>query len=73
MSELYVPAHGRRVIMPGDQPDWPADGMPVNRADPHHRRLMADGDIILKPAAQKPAKPLKPAVASDASADEQGA
>lgn len=51
MTDIYVPSHGQRIVMPGIQPDWPLEGRAVNRADPYQRRLVMDGDLVLKPVA----------------------
>ncbi|NTF87498.1 DUF2635 domain-containing protein [Agrobacterium rhizogenes] len=51
MSAIYVPAPGKRIPMPSGQSDWPADGRPINELSPYERRLVLDGDLILKPAA----------------------
>lgn len=55
MDEIYVPARGQRIPMPGNQPDWPLDGRPINPIDPYQRRLVLDGDLIVK--TDDPAKP----------------
>ncbi|ARO22943.1 hypothetical protein TAL182_CH01130 [Rhizobium sp. TAL182] len=56
MSEdTYIPARkGERIPMPGNQPDWPADGRMVNFASPYEARLVADGTLKLKPASADP-------------------
>lgn len=46
MSDLYKPRDGLRIPMPGSQPDWPADGRPVNFASPYEVRLVTDGDLV---------------------------
>jgi hypothetical protein len=54
-DEIFVPTvKGTRIPMPGNQPDWPADGRPVNFASPYEARLVADGTLKLKPAAADP-------------------
>lgn len=57
MPVIYVPAPGKRIPMPGNQPDWPTDGRPINEISPYERRLVADGDLIQKP--ETPAAPAK--------------
>ena len=55
MSEdIYVPAHkGERITMPGNMPDWPEDGRPVNFMIPYEARLVRDGTLVKKKAAGK--------------------
>lgn len=48
MTDIYVPARGQRIPMPGAQPDWPADGQPIDPLSAYHRRLVADGDLVRK-------------------------
>jgi hypothetical protein len=43
---IYVPAAGRRIPMPGNRGDWPADGRPVNRQSVYELRLVKDGDLV---------------------------
>jgi hypothetical protein len=50
-DKIYVPRDGIRIPMPGNAGDWPADGRPVNELSPYERRLVKDGDLILKPVA----------------------
>lgn len=50
---LYVPAHGQRIIMPANQPDWPLDGKPVDPIDAYQVRMVRDGDLVLKPEPPK--------------------
>ncbi|MBB2841462.1 UNVERIFIED_ORG: hypothetical protein GGE64_005245 [Rhizobium etli] len=51
MSDIYVPAHkGVRIPMPGGQPDWPADGRPVNFTSPYEARLVSEGTLVKKKA-----------------------
>lgn len=45
MTELYRPVNGQRIPMPGNQPDWPQDGRPINRANPHEAMLLAEGSL----------------------------
>jgi hypothetical protein len=52
-QSLYVPARGQRIPMPGNQPDWPLDGQPINPIDLYHRRLVKDGDLIIKSGKAK--------------------
>ncbi|MDI7924595.1 hypothetical protein [Ferirhizobium litorale] len=57
-SILYRPREGQRIRMPNGQPDWPADGRPVNFASPYEARLVKDGDLVKvqsKPAPKVPA------------------
>lgn len=55
-DKIYVPARGQRIVMPGNQPDWPADGQPIDPLSAYHRRMVRDGDLVLKPAVtDKPA------------------
>lgn len=50
MADIYVPAEaGKRIPMPGGQPDWPAEGRPVNLASPYEARLVRDGSLVVKP------------------------
>lgn len=58
-EKIYVPAvKGRRIPMPGNQPDWPEDGRPVNFASPYEARLVADKTLKVKPeAADQEKKP----------------
>jgi hypothetical protein len=46
MTDLYRPVKGRRIPMPNNAPDWPADGRPVNFASPYESRLVRDGDLV---------------------------
>lgn len=46
MDEFYKPAPGKRIPMPGLQPDWPADGRRINPLSAYELRLVADGDLI---------------------------
>jgi hypothetical protein len=56
MTEIYVPAPGKRIVMPGSQADWPEEGQAINPIDPYQARLVKDGDLVLKQAeAEKPA------------------
>ena len=56
MTKIFVPSNGQRIPMPGNAPDWPLDGQPVNTIDAYQARLVRDGDLIEKPAdAEKPA------------------
>jgi hypothetical protein len=48
----YVPARGQRIVMPGNQPDWPEDGKPVDPIDAYQLRMVRDGDLVLKPEAE---------------------
>lgn len=50
MTKIYVPARGQRIPMPGNQPDWPQHGQPIDELSALHRRMVADGDLVLKPA-----------------------
>ena len=50
MSDLYVPASGKPIPMPGNQPAWPVDGQAINPVDPMHHRMVLDGDLVIKPA-----------------------
>jgi hypothetical protein len=50
-GRAYVPARGQRVVMPGNQMDWPQDGQPVDITDIYQVRMVRDGDLILKPDA----------------------
>lgn len=54
-EKIYVPAvKGKRIPMPGNQPDWPEDGRPVNFASPYEARLVADGTLTeQKPATKR--------------------
>lgn len=54
MTKIYVPAPGRRIQMPGNRPDWPVDGQAIDPLDNYQRRLVADGDLILKTKAAGP-------------------
>ena len=48
-QKIYVPARpGQRIAMPGNQPDWPVDGQPINELDALHRRMVRDGDLVEK-------------------------
>lgn len=53
MTKIYVASQGQRIVMPGNQPDWPADGQPINPLDAYHLRMVRDGDLVIKP--KKPA------------------
>ncbi|MFM2279659.1 MAG: hypothetical protein RLZZ444_1890 [Pseudomonadota bacterium] len=53
MSKLYVPSAGQRIIMPGNQPDWPAEGQAINPRDSYHRMLVRDGDLVEVKAARR--------------------
>ncbi|SMD18493.1 hypothetical protein [Rhizobium sp. RU36D] len=53
MTDIYVPAEGKRIRMPHGQPDWPQDGRPVNQASAYETRLVRDGDLVVKPAPKK--------------------
>jgi hypothetical protein len=56
MTNLFVPSAGQRIPMPGNVPDWPLEGQPVNLIDLYQQRLVRDGDLVPKPAdAEKPA------------------
>jgi hypothetical protein len=44
----YVPARGQRIPMPGNQPDWPLDGRPVDPLNLYELRMVRDGDLVLK-------------------------
>ncbi|NLS02319.1 hypothetical protein HGP14_02905 [Rhizobium sp. P32RR-XVIII] len=46
MTDLYKPREGLRIPMPGRQPDWPAEGRPVNFASPYEARLVKAGDLV---------------------------
>lgn len=48
MTKIYVPADGKRIVMPGNQPDWPIDGQPINPVDLHQVRMVRDGDLVVK-------------------------
>ncbi|MBX5082162.1 hypothetical protein HJB56_05090 [Rhizobium lentis] len=52
MSEdIYIPAKkGERIPMPGNMPDWPEDGRPVNFTSPYEARLVRDGTLKKKAA-----------------------
>jgi hypothetical protein len=54
-GRLYVPSHGQRIVMPRQQPDWPLTGQAVDPLNPYHRRMVADGDLVLLPADDAPA------------------
>jgi len=57
-DEIYVPAKkGDRIPMPGGQPDWPADGRPVNSTSPYENRLKLDGTIVPEKSKKKPTTP----------------
>jgi hypothetical protein len=56
-DKIYVPAPGKRIPLPFSQSDWPDDGRPVNELSLYERRLVLDGDLILKP--ETPAAPAK--------------
>jgi hypothetical protein len=47
MDEIYKPAPGKRIAMPGFQPDWPDDGRRINPLSAYELRLVADGDLVL--------------------------
>lgn len=49
MTTIYVPASGRRIQMPGNRPDWPDEGQPIDPLDNYQRRLVADHDLVVKP------------------------
>ena len=53
MTKIYVPADGKRVVMPGNQPDWPIDGQPINPVDLHQVRMVRDGDLVEKKPSGK--------------------
>lgn len=57
MSDIYVPAKGKRIVMPGNRADWPEEGQPIDPIDPYQRRMLLDGDLILKPVPAEPVKP----------------
>ena len=62
MDKLYVPAAGKRIIMPGNQPDWPSEGQKINPRDPYHRMLVRDGDLVeMKPVEAKSTRRKRPA------------
>lgn len=44
--DLYRPAKGRRVPLPGSNQDWPAEGLPADLANPYVARLVRDGDLV---------------------------
>jgi hypothetical protein len=48
-GQIYVPSSGQRIVMPGNKPDWPQDGQAVEILNPYQRRLVIDGDLVLKP------------------------
>ena len=58
MTDLYRPKKGLRVPMPSGQPDWPAEGRPVNFAVTYEARLVADGDLV---KIEDNAEPVAPA------------
>lgn len=45
MSDIYRPVKGQRIPMPGNQPDWPQDGRPINHSNPYEARLLAEGAL----------------------------
>ena len=49
---VYKPAPGKRVPLPGAQPDWPETGRPINPLSAYERRLVADGDLVLVSSAE---------------------
>ena len=52
MTKIFVPSNGQRIPMPGNAPDWPLDGQPVNTIDAYQARLVRDGDLTEKPAGK---------------------
>lgn len=52
--DLYRPAKGRRVPLPGSNQDWPATGLPADLANPYVARLVRDGDLeVVETSGQK--------------------
>lgn len=47
MADIYKPAGGKRIPMPGNQADWPQEGRAINPLSGWERRLVADGDLVL--------------------------
>lgn len=47
MTDLYRPKKGLRVPMPGNQPDWPQDGRPIDPLSAYEKRLVESGDLVL--------------------------
>ncbi|KAA3510104.1 hypothetical protein [Agrobacterium rosae] len=45
MTDLYRPVKGQRIPMPGNAPDWPADGRPINHSSAYEARLLAEGSL----------------------------
>lgn len=54
MKDIYIPSRGQRIPMPGNQPDWPLEGQPIDPLDRYQRRLVRDKDLILKPVVELP-------------------
>jgi hypothetical protein len=54
IDKIYVPARGKRIPMPGNQPDWPQDGQAIDPLSTLHRRMVLDGDLVLKTPDPKP-------------------
>lgn len=48
MTVLYVAAPGR--LIPNG---WPEDGRPIDPLSQFHRRMVKDGDLIVKPEGSK--------------------
>ncbi|RAX42404.1 hypothetical protein [Rhizobium tropici] len=44
-DDIYVPRDGARLPVP-----WPEDGRPVDPLNNFERRLVLEGDLVLKPA-----------------------
>lgn len=59
MRDLYRPADGRRVALPGGNEAWPISGLPADFSNPYVARLVRDGDLVKVPNA--PRKGKKPA------------
>lgn len=46
MTDLYRPKRGLRVPMPGNQPDWPQEGRPLDPLSAYEARLVESGDLV---------------------------
>lgn len=59
--DIYRPAQGRRVPLPGSNQAWPASGLPADLSNPYVARLVRDGDLEKIPATAGQRKARKPA------------
>lgn len=58
MTDIYRPADGRRVPLPGGDGKqlWPDSGLPVDFSNPFAARMVRDGDLVKVEAEKRSTK-----------------